>query len=334
MEPPFKARPPSGTRAESVAVDERSRYRGALMGLAAGDALGATVKLKPAGSFTPVTDMVGGGPFHLEPGQWTDDTAMALCLATSLVECQGFDLVDQMERYVRWYRHGYLSATGTCFDIDEAVAKALHRFETQGNPFAGESGALFGGNGSLMRLAPVPLAFARDPYEAIRLAKVMSRTTHGAPEPVSACRYLAALMVGVMRGVSKERLLEARYTPVAELWDHHPLAPRIAVVADGSFKTRRPPHIHGTGYVVQTLEAALWAFWTTDDFASGAMAAINLGADADTTGAVYGQLAGAWYGIEGIPARWVERIVMKEQILELADGLLAFAAEPALSEAP
>lgn len=329
-----KAGPSPLTPAVGAAVDERARYRGALLGLAVGDALGASVKLKPLGSFTPITDMVGGGPFRLEPGQWTDDTAMALCLAASLVECQGFDLVDQMERYGRWYRHGYMSATGSCFDIGDTVMRALHRFEAQGNPFAGEPGALFSDSGSLVRLAPVPLAFAHDAHEAIRLAGVMSRTTHGAAEPVSACRYLAGLMVGALRCSSKEHLLDARYSPMAELWDHHPLARRVAAVADGSFKTRQPPEIRGTGYVVQALEAALWAFLSTGDFASGALAAVNLGDDADTTGAVYGQIAGAWYGIDGIPQPWVDRIAMKEQILALADGLLAFAIDPVVSGAP
>ncbi|MDZ7753867.1 MAG: ADP-ribosylglycohydrolase family protein [Gammaproteobacteria bacterium] len=327
--------PPSPQPGAANAVpDSRARYRGALLGLAAGDALGTTLEFEPPGTFTPITDMVGGGPFGLEAGEWTDDTAMALCLAASLVECEGFDLVDQMERYVRWYRNGYMSATGSCFDIGHTVAAALARFESRGNPFAGDRAPRFGGNGSLMRLAPVPLAFAHDPYEAIRLAAVMSRTTHSAAEPVSACRYLAGLMVGALRGVPKERLLAARYSPMPELWDHHPLAPRVDAVAAGSFKTRRPPDIRGTGYVVQTLEAALWAFWTTDDFASGALAAVNLGEDADTTGAVYGQLAGAWYGIDGIPRPWIDRIAMKEQILDLADGLLALATAPALSEVP
>src|SRR6056297_1834843 len=195
MEPPSKARPAPDTPAGGGVVDERARYRGALLGLAVGDALGTTLEFKPPGSFKPITDMVGGGPFHLEPGQWTDDTAMALCLAASLVECQGFDLVDQMERYVRWYRSGYMSATGSCFDIGTTVVAALQRFEASGNPFAGEPAPRFGGNGSLMRLAPVPLALADDPFEAIRLAAVMSRTTHPAAEPVSACRYLAGLMV-------------------------------------------------------------------------------------------------------------------------------------------
>jgi hypothetical protein len=101
--------------------------------------------------------------------------------------------------------------------------------------------------------------------------------------------------------VSKEKLLAPAFTPVPKLWDREPLHPGIAAVAGGSFTEKSPPEIRGSGYVVDSLEAALWAFATTDDFESGALAAVNLGDDADTTGAVYGQLAGAWYGVEGEP---------------------------------
>ena len=312
----------------------RSRYQGALLGLAAGDALGTTLEFRPPGTFEPVTDMVGGGPFGLEPGQWTDDTSMALCLAESLVGCRGFDAADQMGRYLRWYREGYLSSTGRCFDIGNTVSAALHRFERDGNPFAGSSDPRSGGNGSLMRLAPIPLAYARQPAEAVRLAGLMSRTTHAAPEPVDACRYYAGLILGALRDEPKERLLEPRYAPVPGLWESEPLSPKIDAIAAGSFKTKRPSEIRGTGYVVDALEAALWAFWSTDSFEDGALAAVNLGDDADTTGAIYGQLAGAYYGVGGIPERWCSRLALGEQIRRLADALLIFSASPQGEKTP
>jgi ADP-ribosyl-[dinitrogen reductase] hydrolase len=306
-------------------VDNRDRYRGALLGLAVGDALGTTLEFKPPGTFEPITDIVGGGPFGLEPGQWTDDTSMALCLAESLVTCQGFDAADQMRRYVRWYREGYWSSTGTLFDIGSTVSAALRRFERDGNPFAGETHARAGGNGSLMRLVPIPLAFANDPTEAMRLAGEMSRTTHAAPEPVDACRYYAGLVLGALRGEHKERLLAPRYSPVSEVWAGEALCPRIGAIAAGSFKVKQPPQVRGTGYVVDALEAALWAFWTTDTEA-GALAAVNLGDDADTTGAIYGQLAGAYYGLAGIPERWRSTIALQDQILGLSDTLWSLAS--------
>ncbi len=148
----------------------RDRYRGALLGLAAGDALGTTLEFRPPGTFTPIDDMVGGGPFHLEPGEWTDDTSMALCLAESLIECRGFDAVDQLARYVRWWRDGHLSSNGRCFDIGNAVSAALARFERTREPWCGSTDPHTAGNGSLMRLAPVVLAHAHDPALAVRLA--------------------------------------------------------------------------------------------------------------------------------------------------------------------
>ena len=158
----------------------QQRYQGCLLGLAAGDAVGTVAEFKPRGSFPPVTDMTGGGPFRLQPGQWTDDTSMALCLADSLIACGGFDAADQMSRYVRWWREGYLSSTGACFDIGNATRDALSRYRDTGEPFAGSTDPYSAGNGSLMRLAPAPLFFASDPELAIRMSAESSRTTHGA----------------------------------------------------------------------------------------------------------------------------------------------------------
>ncbi len=298
------------------------RYRGALVGLAVGDALGTTLEFKVPSSFDPITNMVGGGPFDLEAGQWTDDTSMALCLAESLVDRKAFDPEDQMRRYLRWYREGYLSSTGTCFDIGGTVSGALRRFEESGNPYAGRTEPSNGGNGSLMRLAPIPSAYADRPGDAIRAAAMMSRTTHAAPEPIDACRYYTGLIIGVLQGTGKNELLSPRYCPVLDLWRQEPLAPKIDEIAAGSFKDKHPPEIRGTGYVVDAMEAALWAFWNTDEFQSGALAAINLGDDADTTGAIYGQLAGAYYGIDAIPNGWRSKLAMSDRIIELADSLL------------
>ena len=300
---------------------ERDRIRGCLLGLAAGDALGTTLEFKPPGSFEPIDDMVGGGPFGLRPGQWTDDTSMALCLATSLVECGGFDPGDQMRRYVRWMRDGYLSSTGSCFDIGNTVLGALSRFLRHGEPYAGSTDPRAAGNGSLMRLAPVPMFFASDPAEAITKAADSSRTTHGAPEAVDACRYYAGLLVGALRGIAKDTLLSPGYSPIPGLWERDPLAGKIARIAGGSFKHRNPPEIRGTGYVVDALEAALWAFHRSDDFRRGALLAVNLGDDADTTGAIYGQIAGAHHGAEAIPASWRNKLTMLTEITTLADQL-------------
>ena len=307
-----------------------SRYRGVLLGLAAGDAVGTTLEFKPPGTFSPIDDMVGGGPFRLKPGQWTDDTSMALCLAESLVERQGFDPVDQLERYVRWYRQGYMSSTGRCFDIGNTVRSALHRYERSQEPFPGSTDPHAAGNGSIMRLAPVPLFYAKDPAKAIEMSGESSRTTHGAAAAVDGCRYLGGLIVGALQGVSKEELLSDHYSPVPGYWQQHPLTAEIDDIAGGSFKQRQPPTIRGTGYVVESLEAALWAFYSTGSFRDGCLQAVNLGDDADTTGAIYGQLAGAFYGQEGIPAEWRSKLAQRELIERLAEQLFALAGKPQL----
>ena len=302
-------------------VSARDRFRGCLVGLAAGDALGTTLEFSPPGSFGPIDDMVGGGPFGLRAGQWTDDTSMALCLAASLLESGGFDPLDQMGRYLRWFREGYLSSTGRCFDIGDTTSGSLERFERTGEPYCGPTDPASASNGSLMRLAPVPMFFAGDAREAIDRRADSSRTTHGAVESVDACRYFAGLLVGALRGDDKVMLLSEHYSPVEGLWDEAPLAPKIAAIAAGSFKHKQPPEIRGTGYVVDTLEAVLWAFFHTENFKEGALKVVNLGDDADTTGAIFGQIAGTHYGLGSIPAAWKDELTMGEKITLLTDCL-------------
>ena len=316
--------------AAAIPPGPADRYRGCLLGLAVGDALGTTLEFRPPGTFAPLTDLVGGGPFNLQPGQWTDDTSMALCLAESLLACGGFDARDQMRRYCRWWREGYLSSTGVCFDIGGTVAGALRRFlgadpAGNGDPFVGSTDPHTAGNGSLMRLAPAPLLFApAGPVEAIARAAESSRTTHGAATAVDGCRYMAALILGALAGASREQLLAPFFTPAGAetIWRDAPLAGPVAAVAGGSFRTKPTAQIRGTGYVVDSLEAALWAFDRSSSFEEGALLAVNLGDDADTTGAVYGQLAGAFYGESGLPARWLAKLHRREFIANLADQLL------------
>ena len=300
----------------------RERRRGYLMGLAAGDAVGTTLEFKRPGSFDPLTDMVGGGPFGLRPGEWTDDTSMALCLAESLSECGGFDPADQMDRYVRWHRDGHLSSTGACFDIGNTTLAALTRYRRTGDPLAGVADPHSAGNGSLMRLAPVPLFFAADAERAIGLSGDSSRTTHGAETCIDACRYFGGLIVGAANGATKDELLAPRYAPVAGIWERTPLCAEVDEVAGGSFLRREPPEIVGSGYVVKSLEAALWAFARAENFEHGCLLAANLGNDADTTAAIYGQIAGAFRGLDDIPERWRNRVAHAPLITGLADKLL------------
>jgi ADP-ribosylglycohydrolase len=301
----------------------QNRYQGSLLGLAVGDALGTTVEFKAPGTFSPMTTIAGGGPFHLDKGQWTDDTSMALCLAESLVQCGKFNALDQMERYTRWWKEGYLSSNGRCFDIGNTVSGALRQFARTCNPFAGSVDPHSAGNGSLMRLSPIPLFFASDPEEAIRMSAESSKTTHGAETCLDACRYFGGLIVGALQGDAKKQLLSENFTPATGIWQRQPLCDKIQEIARGSFKQKEPPEIIGSGYVVESLEAALWAFYKSETFAEGCLLAVNLGNDADTTGAIFGQLAGAYYGVAAIPDEWCACIARLDLITSMADDLFA-----------
>lgn len=293
-------------------------YLGSLLGLAVGDALGTTLEFKTPGSFAPVTDMIGGGPFRLQPGQWTDDTSMALCLAESLIVCQGMNLHDQLTRYIRWQRDGHLSSTGYCFDFGNTVSRALVHFQASGEFYSGPTDSRSAGNGSLMRLAPVPLFYARQPRLAVHFAGESSRTTHGNLLAIHACQYFAGLLVGAVTGQSKAEILTPAFHPGGIPWQKNDLAPEIYEIANGSFKRRQPPEIRGTGYVVHSLEAALWAFYHSNSFEEGCLLAVNLGDYADTTGAIFGQLAGAFYGESGIPAKWSGKLAQRTIIQDYA----------------
>jgi ADP-ribosylglycohydrolase len=286
-----------------------------------GDALGTTLEFQRPGTFEPISDMVGGGPFDLAPGQWTDDTSMALCLAESLIERGRFDPIDQLRRYVRWWHDGHLSSNGQCFDIGNTTSRALRRFEETGEPWCGPTETSTAGNGSIMRLAPIALFYTKTPHEAIAHAADSSRTTHGAIEAVDGCRYLGALLVGALQGRSRDDLLGDHFAPESGVWRADPLTPSIAEVAAGSFLRREPPQIRGSGHVVRSLEAALWAFARSESFAHGALLAVNLGDDADSTGAVYGQIAKAYYGVKALPAAWLAKLSHAELIRVFADRL-------------
>ncbi len=293
----------------------RDRAIGALVGLAAGDAVGTTVEFRSPGSFNPVTDMVGGGPFHLEPGQWTDDTSMAMCLAESILDTDGLDPADQLRRYVAWRHDGYWSSNGRCFDIGGTTSRALARFERTGavtDPVVDPEAAA---NGSLMRLAPAPIRWFTDPAAAAERSAASSRTTHPADRPVDACRVYGAMLAALIGGTPFDDVV------APDFWDGPAVDPRVDAVIRGSWREKRPPAIRGTGYVVDALEAALWAVAGAADFRDAVLRATNLGDDADTTAAIAGQLAGARWGVAGIPPDWRASLTFGSRIEAIAGSL-------------
>jgi ADP-ribosyl-[dinitrogen reductase] hydrolase len=305
---------PIPERLPSTTLDAiRDRALGALVGLAVGDAIGTTVEFRQRGSFDPVTDMVGGGPFNLRPGEWTDDTSMALCLADSLIARDGLDERDLLTRFSRWFRDGENSVTGYCFDIGNVTATALTHFEGTGDIHAGPIDRMTAGNGSLMRLSPVAVRYWNDPNRLKDAARRQSYTTHGAQEAVDACEALSAILAAAINGKPLTDVLNASFG--------HSLSDGVQAVIEGSWKGKRRDDVRSSGYVLHSLEAALWCVGSSGSFSEAVLKAVNLGDDADTTGAITGQLAGAFYGLTGIPERWRKTLAWNDRIEGLADLL-------------
>ena len=247
-------------------------------------------------------------------------------LADSIADV-GWDVSDQARRYVSWWRTGAYSVNGRVFDIGVTTVRALQQFRETGDPWtSGDPSPRASGNGSIMRLAPVPVAYIRlfpDQLDLLvdRLVE-SSRPTHASPQCLSACAYFGVLLGGLLHGLPRDQVLDPRWEPARRVHERFPLHPEILEVAQGSFRTRKPPRIRGSGYVVRSLEAALWAFHDAVDFRQAVLRAVNLGDDADTTGAVCGQLAGAWFGESGIPAEWRNDLAGKDQIEPILQRLI------------
>jgi ADP-ribosyl-[dinitrogen reductase] hydrolase len=304
----------------------QDKQRGCLLGMAVGDALGAAVEFQPPGTFEPVTGYRAGGPHGLEPGEWTDDTSMALALADSITTT-GWDLDDQARRYVAWMTKGEYSVNGRCFDIGNTVSSALAKFDqTKDASTSASTSERASGNGSIMRLAPVPIRFLDHfPNQLEKLASLAAESslpTHASPQCLSACRYMAIVLAGLMQGMDRDEVLSADWEPLQRLRASEPLHHEIDAVAAGSFRELQPPAIQGSGYVVKSLEAALWAFHDAQDFRQAVLKAVNLGDDADTTGAVCGQFAGAYWGESGVPREWLDGLVRQDMIEQALTGLL------------
>eukprot|EP00471_Norrisiella_sphaerica_P008209 CAMPEP_0184505992 /NCGR_PEP_ID=MMETSP0113_2-20130426/53270_1 /TAXON_ID=91329 /ORGANISM="Norrisiella sphaerica, Strain BC52" /LENGTH=392 /DNA_ID=CAMNT_0026895695 /DNA_START=77 /DNA_END=1255 /DNA_ORIENTATION=- len=310
------------SKSPNVYATFRQRCEGCLLGSAIGDALGAQCEFQPRGSFERITEMEGGGRYNLAPGMWTDDMSMALCLGESLLDEKKHNPVDQCIKYLKWYREAHLSSNGLCFDIGMTTSRALAKFEKFGDPYSGPTGPRAAGNGCLMRLSPIPVFFHRDPMLAIHVAGDQARTTHGALEAIHCCRYYCALILGALQGRRKEQILSKLFIPSgcdAEVWKELPK--KVRDLAEGTYKSKEVGKIQNSGYVVLAMEAALWGFYKTDTFEDGLASLVNLGDDSDTIGAIYGMLAGAYYGATCLPKKWLGKVTFRSLIREMAIGL-------------
>jgi ADP-ribosylglycohydrolase len=299
----------------------RERFQGALVGLAVGDALAAHTQFRKPGSFSAVGDLLGGGPFDQPRGAWTDDTAMALLLAESLLDREGFDAHDQVQRYVRWQREGYGSATGQCVGISANVARSLATAVYKRQPFAGSHDPEQLDKDPLSRIAPAVMYFFADVKTAVSRAAESARLTAQAPLVLDCVRLMAAMVHLALSGRDKAAVLR----PSRDLWDTASTRPEVRALYDGSYAHRMPPDITGGGGILQSLEAALWAFHRTETFREGALLAANLGRDSDVVAAAYGQLAGAYHGVSAIPGIWRNSLMKQEVVIDSADRLLTHA---------
>lgn len=295
----------------------RERYQGALTGLAVGDALAAATQYRRAGSFAPVGDLLGGGPFDLPRGAWSDDTAMALCLAESLAEREHFDAPDQLARYGRWQREGHLSATGQCLGVTAAMARALAAAPWRPPPLARTQLLAQRDPEPLSRVAPVVLHAYPSVEQSIVLAAESARSTCHAPIVLDACRLLAAMLHAALAGETRARMLN----PPAALFGERALHAEVAAILAHTYGANWTPPA-ADGGVLAVLDLARWCLASTANFRDGALRAVNLGGDSDVIAAVYGQLAGAHYGVSTIPPPWRKALAHADLISELSDRLL------------
>ena len=293
---------------------------GSFLGLVIGDAFGTTLEFAERDEYPLLTEIIGGGPFRLKAGQWTDDTSMAICLAESLIECKGFNSTDQLERYLKWYRFGDNSSTGHCFDIGNTTREALERFEYTKESYCGSSNSAKSGNGSIMRLAPIVIKYWKNTDDLIRYAALSSKTTHASKETIQASIILALFLQGIFQSKQKEELFSDVFSDFV-ISNIDNISPKLYEILKGSYKEKSREEISSSGYVINTLEAALWAFYNTNSFSEAIILAVNLAEDADTVGAVTGQIVGAYYGAQSEITEWSNKIFQKERIIKLAKQL-------------
>lgn len=294
----------------------RSRFRGAMLGAAIGDAIGVTNEMLTRPHTRAVTQLVGGGISDVAPGGWTDDTAMLLCVTEGLITKQGFNANDQMDRFVRWWRYGYMTCAGRTYDVGNTTRLALFAYIQTGDPYSGVHSSHSAGNGAVSRVAPIGLYYATQHDMIDQIAAYSSMLTHATAHSIDACRYVAWLVAQFTAGVSKH---DALATP----WPYRPLCADITnVVANGTYKYRRIDDMDASSYVVDMLEIVLWALYHHDDFATGMLELSRAGGLTTTSCTIYGALAGALYGDSAIPTHWQEQLLHRDKVEWYAEELL------------
>lgn len=305
---------------------ERDTIVGGVMGVVIGDALGLPVQFmtKTEIKKNPITDMTGGGAFGLEPGAWSDDSSLTLCLVESLYEV-GYNPEDIARRFVKWYRDGYMTPLGESFDIGGTTAIAMKRLMHGVAPFkAGPTDAESNGNGSLMRILPATLFFSHESdYTMIQRICEVSKITHGHARSQLACSLYSLFVKELLKGSSPQQAYDTMRLKSQTVFFIDPKIGKqlshFKRIISGELPDLPESEIKSGGYVVESLEAALWSFLNTSSFEEAVLTAVNLGWDTDTVGAITGSMAGVYYGLSNIPDHWLRKLLDYEKILSLTN---------------
>lgn len=302
---------------------KEERIIGGILGVVAGDALGLPIQFLSRTEVrqNPVTEMRGGGAFDTPPGTWSDDGSLTLCLVKSLIE-KGYDLSDIAERFVRWFQDGYFTPFDQSFDIGYSTRVAMRRLIKGVLPLeAGPADEGNNGNGSLMRILPAALYFCHLPdTEMIERVCEISKITHGHPRSQLGCSLYALFVKDLFLGKSPEEAYINLQDKGKEVFRGTVLQSELIHyrrLIEGTLPQLNEDEIESSGYVVHSLEAAIWCFLTTRSYKEALLKAVNLGLDTDTVGAITGGLAGVHYGLKGIPEEWLTPIIKYPDILEL-----------------
>lgn len=284
-----------------------NKWMGSIVGLAIGDQLGSLVEGKSRGSFERIIDMQ-------DDTFWTDDTSQALCIADSLITKKEFDINDQLDRFSEWLFEGYLSCKDWGYGCGPTARLAITNYKESGIPKPVKDQAT---NGALMRLSPIPLFYSDNLMEAIAKSGDSSKSTHNNPICIDACRLYGSMIVKALQGKDKESILSYE----SKLWENNSLDKLIDTIAKGSYAKKNLSEIRGTLNITESIEAALWVFHRSSSFGEGALMAVNLGDDADTTAAIFGQLGGAYYGYSDIPNSWKSKLKNRDLVEFIAKKL-------------
>ncbi len=299
-----------------------NKAKGSLYGLYIGDALGAPLEFQNMDGIDGITDYVDGGVHSVKRGQFTDDTSMTLALMDSLVTAGGFDHRDQMERYVKWQRDGEYSSKGFCFDIGITTTRALLKFRQIGDPIAGGTEYQNSGNGSLMRLAPIPLLYHKDGLEEmIKMSCESSVTTHGSKIVLDSLAYFVIAYNKILNGEKdKSKIIKAKDSDMIRFGINDPCV--VEDIHEVDFDELKRYDLKPTGFVVDSIVCAMWCLRHTNTFEEAVLKAVNLGGDSDTIGAITGQLAGAYYGFDAIPDHLVKGLSNQDMLKQYTEPFL------------